>query len=63
MYRSSNNFTFTALDNYNVQDTAHSRTIPILVRVPNEATGQLPLILWSHGGGNSDSGHGHGGKG
>ena len=51
LYGNGNNFTFTTLDNYNVQDVAHSRTIPILVRLPTGPTGQLPLILWSHGGG------------
>jgi len=51
LYSNGNNFTFAALDNYNVQDAAHIRTVPILVRYPVETTGQLPLILWSHGGG------------
>jgi hypothetical protein len=38
LYGNGNNFTFAALDNYSVQYTAHSRTIPILVRYPMEAT-------------------------
>lgn len=56
LYSNGNNFSFTTLDNYNVQDAANNRTIPILVRLPNEPTGQLPLILWSHGGGTDVNG-------
>jgi predicted dienelactone hydrolase len=51
LYQPSENYTMATLDNYNVQDTAHNRTIPIFIRYPLEATGQLPMVLWSHGGG------------
>lgn len=51
LYKPLENYTMATLDNYNVQDTAHSRTIPIFIRYPIGTTGQLPLILWSHGGG------------
>ncbi len=44
-------FTMATLDGYTVRDAAHNRSIPIFIRYPKEATGILPMILWSHGGG------------
>lgn len=38
-----------------VANQAH-RDVPIRIRFPRGATGQLPLILWSHGGGANDNG-------
>jgi len=40
-------------DQYTVADTAHGRSIPVLVRYPRgtPAGVKLPIILWSHGGG------------
>lgn len=51
LYKPTENFTMATLDGYNVQDAVHNRTIPIFIRYPAEATGQLPMVLWSHGGG------------
>lgn len=51
LYKPTENYTMALLDNYNVQDVAHNRTIPLLVRYPAGTTGPLPTILWSHGGG------------
>ncbi len=51
LYKPTENFTMATLDGYNVQDAAHNRTIPVFIRYPAEATGQLPMVLWSHGGG------------
>lgn len=53
-YRPAQTFTTATLDGYTVQDAAHNRQIPIFIRYPQNATGQLPLILWSHGG-NADA--------
>jgi len=32
------------------------RSVPVRVRIPQNTTGRLPLILWSHGGGLQDAG-------
>jgi dienelactone hydrolase len=50
-YRPADNFTTGVFDNYTVQDTVNNRAVPILIRYPIGATGPLPMVLWSHGGG------------
>ncbi len=51
LYKPADNYPTGVFDNYTVQDTAHNRSIPVLVRYPIGPTGPLPMILWSHGGG------------
>lgn len=51
LYKPAENYTMATLDNYNVQDVAHNRTIPVLIRYPAGTTGPLPTVIWSHGGG------------
>ena len=51
LYSSPQRFTMATLDGYTVRDAAHNRNVPIFIRYPVGATGQLPMILWSHGGG------------
>jgi uncharacterized protein (TIGR03437 family) len=57
LYASPQQFTMATLDGYTVRDAAHNRSIPILIRYPREATGALPMVLWSHGGGAKTDGH------
>ncbi|MBL8151852.1 MAG: hypothetical protein JNN15_18165 [Blastocatellia bacterium] len=56
LYESPQKFTMATLDGYIVRDRENNRNIPIFIRYPKEASGQLPLILWSHGGGPKDTG-------
>lgn len=56
LYKPAENYTMATLDGYNVQDTAHARTIPIFIRYPANTTGPLPMVLWSHGGGADPNG-------
>lgn len=56
-------FLYKSAENYNdsfissqVNDQAHNRLLPIKIRFPLGATGRLPLIIFSHGGGADDNG-------
>lgn len=55
LYVNSTPYTIEVRDGYVVEDAAHQRQIPILIRYPAELLAtpgtQLPLVLWSHGGG------------
>ncbi|MGE0131382.1 MAG: hypothetical protein AB7U82_25150 [Blastocatellales bacterium] len=59
LYIPPQRFTMVTLDGYTVRDAAHNRDIPIFIRYPKEAAGQLPMILWSHGGGPQTNGQYH----
>jgi hypothetical protein len=50
LYRPAENYPNLLELNYTVQDNAHNRSIPILIRFPMGASGQLPVVLWSPGG-------------
>lgn len=55
-YRPAVTYTLKVLDGYLVRDVAHSLEIPILALYLSDAQGQLPLIVWSHGGPSNPNG-------
>lgn len=56
LYTSPQHYTMATLDGYTARDEAHNRDIPIFIRYPKEASGALPVIIWSHGGAKNDDG-------
>ncbi|MEW6085122.1 MAG: hypothetical protein AB1607_11055 [Chloroflexota bacterium] len=57
MYVTPVTYEVNVFDDYQVYDVERDRTFPILIRYPAGASGPLPLIIWSHGGGYNDNGH------
>ncbi|MEJ7596674.1 MAG: hypothetical protein WKG01_02090 [Kofleriaceae bacterium] len=45
------------IEGYTVEDPILVRANPILLRYPTDATGPLPIVVWSHGGDFDNNGH------
>ncbi|MFO0546943.1 MAG: hypothetical protein U0271_01080 [Polyangiaceae bacterium] len=47
----------TVREGFTATDPVTGRVLPLLARFPTGATGSLPLVIWSHGGGFDANGH------
>lgn len=50
-------YTVKTIDSVTITSKDTGRELPIVIRIPTDALGERPVLIWSHGGGYNDNGH------